>query len=199
MTAQQLILASGSAARRSMLDNAGLRFDVVPAAIDEERLMNQLAGRASHQDIAVYLAAAKALDVSGRSSDALVVGSDQILSTGDEILSKPGSRAGAVETLRRLRGRTHMLYSAVALVANEAVIWQTVDTAKLKMRSLSDDEIARYLDAAGQDILGCVGAYQIEGLGAGLFETVEGDRHTIMGMPLVPLLEELRRRKGPSS
>jgi septum formation protein len=199
MTAQRLILASGSAARRSMLDDAGLRFDVEPAAIDEDRLMNQLAGRASHQDMAVYLAAAKALDVSGRSSGALVVGSDQVLSTGDEILSKPGSREGAVETLRKLRGSTHMLYSAVALAANGAVIWQTVDAARLKMRSLSDDEIALYLDAAGEGILACVGAYQIEGLGAGLFETVEGDRYTIMGMPLVPLLEELRRREGQSS
>ncbi|MCU0954268.1 MAG: Maf family protein [Hyphomicrobium sp.] len=199
MTAQRLILASGSAARRSMLSAAGLNFNAVPAAIDEDHLMQQLAGRASHPNIAVYLAEAKALDVSGRSGDALVIGSDQILSTGDDILSKPGSREGAVETLRKLRGRMHMLYSAVALAANEAVIWQTVDTAKLKMRSLSDNDIARYLDAAGEDIFGCVGAYQIEGLGAGLFETVEGDRHTIMGMPLVPLLKELRRREGPSS
>ncbi|MGE5265990.1 MAG: Maf family protein [Deltaproteobacteria bacterium] len=196
MTARRLILASGSAARRGMLENAGLRFDVVPAAIDEDRLTKKLAGRAPHEDIAVSLAQAKALAVSARNGDALVVGSDQILSTGDDILSKPGSREGALETLRRLRGRTHMLYSGVALASNDAVIWHTVGTAKLKMRSLTDAEIARYLDAAGEGIFGCVGAYQIEGLGAGLFETIEGDRFTIMGLPLVPLLAELRRLEG---
>jgi septum formation protein len=182
-----------------MLENAGLRFDVVPAAIDEDRLTTDLASRTPHEDIAVFLAQAKALAVSARNGDALVVGSDQILSTGDHILSKPGSREGALETLRRLRGRTHMLYSGVAFATKDAVIWHSVDAAQLKMRSLTDEEIERYLDAAGEGIFGCVGAYQIEGLGADLFETVEGDRFTIMGMPLVPLLDELRRREGQPS
>lgn len=196
MTASRLILASGSTARREMLESAGLTFDVMPAAVDEEGLSKQLIERVSHEDIAVALAQAKARAVSACNPQALVIGSDQVLSTGDDILSKPGSRDGAVETLRRLRGKTHALYSGVAVATEGEVIWHSVDRARLQMRDLSDEDIARYLDLAGEGIFGCVGAYQIEGLGAGLFEHIEGDRFTIMGMPLLPLLAELRRLEG---
>lgn len=193
MTAARLILASGSAARRQMLLNAGLSFEVVSADIDEDRLRKSLGGTVAHSEIAAVLAEAKGFAVSLLHSSANVIGSDQILSTGEAILSKPGTREGARETLRALRGRTHWLHSGVALVRDGNVVWHLVETAALTMRVLSDDEIERYLDTAVEDILGCVGAYQIEGAGIRLFERVEGDYFTIMGLPLVPLLCELRR------
>lgn len=193
MTARRLILASGSAARCRMLESAGISFDVVPAAVDEEGLTRQLIERVPHENIAVSLAQAKALAVSARDPEALVIGSDQVLSIGDGILSKPGSREGALETLRRLRGRSHTLYSGVALATRNAVIWHFVSRATLRMRPLSDEDLRRYLDETGDSIYGCVGAYQIEGSGARLFEKIEGDQYTIMGMPLLPLLAELRR------
>ncbi len=200
MTAQRLILASGSAARRRMLDDAGVMFEVVPAAVDEDRLTEDLLRRVvAHENIALALAEAKALVVSDRHPQALVIGSDQVLSTGDKILSKPGSREGARETLRRLRGKTHKLHSAVAVAIGKKVVWSTVNSATLHMKDLSEEDLQRYLDAAGESIYGCVGAYQIEGLGAALFEAVEGDHFTIMGMPLLPLLAELSRLEGKTS
>ncbi len=199
MTAQRLILASGSSARRRMLEDAGVKFEVMPAAVDEDRLTVKLLHRVAHKDVAVALAEAKALAVSERDPQALVIGSDQILSTGDGILSKPGSRDGAEETLRRLQGKTHTLYSAVAVATGNEVLWRTVDSATLQMKDMPEEDLQRYLDAAGESIYGCVGAYQIEGLGAALFEAIEGDHFTIMGMPLLPLLAELSRLEGRAS
>jgi len=199
MTAQRLILASGSAARRRMLEDAGVIFEVMPAAVDEGRLTDDLLRRVAHEDIALALAEAKALAVSQRDPQALVIGSDQILSTGDAILAKPGSREGARETLRKLRGKTHKLHSAVAIATGNGVIWRTVESATLHMKDLSEADLERYLNATGESIYGCVGAYQIEGVGAALFETVEGDHFTIMGMPLLPLLSELSRLEGKAS
>lgn len=196
MMARRLILASGSAARRQMLANAGLVFDVVPADIDEDAVRDVMMEAAPHQQIAVVLAETKALSAAAAHSGAIVVGSDQILSTGERILSKPGSREGARETLRMLRGRTHWLHSAVAVAVDDDLVWRTVETATLTMRDVRDEEIERYLDAAGQSIFGCVGAYQIEGAGIRLFERVVGDHFTIMGMPLLPLLRQLRRMDG---
>jgi septum formation protein len=193
MSARRLILASGSAARRQMLAYAGLAFDAVPADIDEEAVRDVMMGAAPHQQIAVVLAETKALTVAAAHPDAVVIGSDQILSTGDAILSKPGSREGARSTLRTLSGRTHWLHSAVAVAVGNDLRWRTVESAALTVRDLSDGEIERYLDAAGPGIFGCVGAYQIEGVGVQLFERVAGDHFTIMGMPLLPLLAQLRR------
>lgn len=193
MSGRRLILASGSAARRQMLLNAGLVFDVVPADIDEDGVRDVMMAVASHQQIAVVLAETKALSVAAAHQDANVIGSDQILSTGDDILSKPQSREGARETLRTLSGRTHWLHSAVAIAVGDDLRWRTVESAALTMRDLSDVDIERYLDAAGPGIFGCVGAYQIEGAGVQLFERVAGDHFTIMGMPLLPLLGQLRR------
>jgi len=192
MTAPRLVLASGSAARRQMLMNAGLLFDVVPAQIDEDRLRDGFIGTASHSEIAAELAAAKAVAVAASHPGAVVIGSDQILSTCEAILSKPGSRSGARDTLRLLRGRTHWLHSAAAVVVDGRVVWRAVESAMLTMRTISDAELEDYLDVAGESIFGCVGAYQIEGAGIRLFERVEGDHFTIMGMPLLPLLAELR-------
>ncbi len=198
MSAARLVLASGSVARRQMLANAGLLFDVMPAEIDEDRLRDDVTGPASHSAIAVALAEAKALAVAAANPDAVVIGSDQILSMGKQMLSKPGSRAGARETLRQLRGTTHWLHSGVALASSDRVLWQVVESATLTMRDFSDAELEDYLDVAGEGIFGCVGAYQIEGAGIRLFERVEGDHFTIMGMPLLPLLAELRRQKVPA-
>jgi septum formation protein len=196
MTACRLVLASGSAARRQLLLNAGLAFDVVPADIDEDAVRDVMMGVAPHQQIAVVLAQTKALSVAAANPGAIVIGSDQILSTGEEILSKPGSREGARGTLRMLRGRTHWLHSGVAVAAGDDLVWHTVESAALTMRDVTDAEIERYLDAVGESVFGCVGAYQIEGAGVRLFERVEGDHFTIMGMPLLPLLAQLRRMNG---
>jgi septum formation protein len=193
MSSSRLILASGSAARRQMLDRAGIEFEIVPASIDEDRVRDSVIATATHAGIALALAEAKALSVATDLTGAVVIGSDQILSTGEGILSKPGSRQGARETLRVLRGRTHWLHSAAALVADGRVIWRGVDTAALSMRALSDTDIERYLDAAGDGIFGCVGAYKIEGEGIRLFDRISGDYFTVMGMPLLPLLRALRR------
>jgi septum formation protein len=193
MSGRRLILASGSAARRQMLTNAGLSFDVVPADIDEDGVRDVMMRCAPHQQIAVVLAETKALSVAAAKPGARVVGSDQVLSTGEQILSKPGSREGARETLRTLRGRTHWLHSAVAVAVGDDLVWRTVESAALTMRDVTNEDIERYLDAAGAGIFGCVGAYQIEGAGVQLFERVAGDHFTIMGMPLLPLLAQLRR------
>lgn len=176
--------------------NAGLSFDVVPADIDEDGVRDVMMGSASHQQIAVVLAETKALSVAAANPGATVVGSDQVLSTGEQMLSKPDSREGARETLRTLRGRTHWLHSAVAVALGDDLVWRTVESAALTMRDITDAEIERYLDAAGTGIFGCVGAYQIEGAGVQLFKHVAGDHFTIMGMPLLPLLEQLRRMDG---
>lgn len=193
MRPPRLILASGSVARRQMLSNAGLVFDVVPADIDEDGLRDHLMPTALHQEIAVALAEAKSRAVAAAHPGALVIGADQILSTGELILSKPGTRAGARDTLRTLRGREHWLHSGVALALDDRVLWNTVESATLTMRNISDADVEEYLDAAGDVIFGCVGAYQIEGPGVRLFEHVGGDHFTIMGMPLLPLLAQLRR------
>jgi len=196
--ARRLVLASGSPARRRMLADAGLDFEVVPAVIDEDGLRDRMlaeAADAPHAEIARALAVAKARDVSSRRPGARVIGSDQILSTGSGMLSKPATLDDARATLKALRGRTHWLHSAVALVEDGETIWSAVDTASLTMHAVSDSCLERYLDAAGDAILGCVGAYQIEGTGVRLFDAVEGNHWTILGMPLLPLLSELRRLK----
>jgi septum formation protein len=192
---RRLILASSSAARRKMLSDAGLTFEAIPAQIDEETLRREMLerdGSLSHAEVARALAEAKAKDVSGRYPDALVIGSDQILSTGQGILSKPGTLDGARTTLKTLRGRAHSLHSAAVLVENEETIWGAVDTARLTMYAFSDAFLERYLSDAGNEILGCVGAYQMEGAGVRLFKAVEGDHFAILGMPLLSLLNELR-------
>lgn len=196
MSGQRLVLASGSPARRSMLANAGLMFDVVPADLDEDQIQEALPASTSPPEIARVLAENKALTVATRYPEALVIGSDQVLATGSDLLSKPGSREGARQTLQMLRGKTHRLHSAAAIAKADRLLWTAMDTAELSMRDLSDLEIERYLDEVGGDVYGCVGAYQIEGRGITLFESVRGDHFTILGLPLLPLLAELRRQRG---
>ena len=192
--ADQLILASGSPFRRQLMKNAGLEFKAVPADIDEREVEGPLAAAgASPEDIALVLAEAKADDVSGRNQNAWVIGSDQTLSLEDEVLHKVSDMEGARRRLLQLSGRTHHLNSAIAIVRNGQTVWRHVSVASLTMRKLEPGEIGRHLSDAGSGVLSSVGAYQIEGLGIRLFDRIEGDIFTIMGLPMLPLLAELRR------
>jgi len=197
MTSRPLILASGSPYRRKMLEAAGLSFHVVPADVDEAALKRGLAPQTPTPipaTIAGTLARAKAESVSVRHPDATVIGADQILALGSELLDKPGDLAAARVQLERLRGKTHRLISAVALAEAGKVLWTHVDEAVLTMRLFSPEFLYRYLAQAGPGLCQIVGAYEIEGSGVQLFERVEGNHFTIIGLPLVPLLAELRSR-----
>ena len=196
----RLILASTSPTRRALLEAVGLTFETMRPSVDEDRAREGLlSDGAPLSRFAHDLAVAKARDVSRRPdvmrTAHLVIGADQVLVVGERILTKPGSRAGVVETLRTLRGRTHRLYSSVALAGIAEVVWAETEVAELMMRDLTDAEIERYADRAGEAIHGCVGAYQIEGLGMTLFDRIVGDHTTILGLPMLPLLAELRRHE----
>lgn len=189
-----LILASGSAARRNMLANAGLSFDVVPAGIDERAAEQPLleAG-VSAGDVALALAMAKALAVKADPGD-VVIGADQVLDLDGRIFSKPESMEAARRQLLDLSGRAHRLHSAAACARDGAVVWTCVDTARLTMRDLDPAFVGRYLAGVGDAALGTVGAYQVEGPGIRLFEAIEGDFFVVLGLPLLPLLCFLRRQ-----
>lgn len=188
-----IILASRSPFRQMLLRNAGLTFEAMAAAIDERAIEDSLsADRLSPAEVALALAEAKALDVASARPEALVIGSDQTLSLGERVFHKPADLSDAREHLRAMSGRTHELNSAVVLVENGAIAWRHVSTARLTMRVLSDDFIGRYLDRVGESILASVGAYQLEGEGIQLFEHIEGDYFTILGLPMLPLLAQLR-------
>lgn len=192
----RLILASGSSARKSMLQAAGLAFDVHPADVDEDAIRSIMVTEndcVEASDVAAVLAAEKALSVSRLHPDTLVIGSDQILALGRRMFSKAETVAEARDHLDRLRGRTHELVSAVVLAHNGEVVWQTVDSAQLTMRQFSDEFLGRYLEKAGNSTLKSVGCYHLEGLGVQLFDKIDGDYFTILGMPLLPLLAQLRK------
>ncbi len=193
MTAAQLILASGSSARRQMLASAGVTFAVHPADVDEDAIRATLANP-DPMHVARVLARAKAEEVSRRNPHALVIGSDQVLALGHTIYTKPSGIAEARTALRSLSGRRHHLHSAVVLASNGTRIWDHLDTAALHMRDVSDAFLDDYLARAGARVCTSVGAYELEGLGIQLFESIEGDYFTILGMPLLPLLTELRAR-----
>jgi septum formation protein len=175
-----------------MLAAAGIPIETSPADIDE-RGVESRAGPLTPHDAATVLAREKARATGVLFAARFVVGADQTLALGDRRFSKPGSRAGAREQLRALAGRTHELHSAVAVARDGRVVFSHVDTARLTMRALSDRFIDTYLDAVGADALASVGGYQLERLGVHLFERIEGDHFTILGMPLIPLLAFLRR------
>lgn len=188
-----LILASASPFRRQLLENAGIAFRAFAADIDERMVEAPLVETgASPEDIALVLAEAKAQDVSGKHPGALVIGSDQTLSLGDEVLHKVSSMEEARKRLLQLSGRTHHLNSAVVLVRDGETVWRHVSVASLTMRDLDPGYVGRHLSLAGEGVLSSVGAYQIEGVGIQLFEAIEGDTFTIMGLPLLPLLHQLR-------
>jgi septum formation protein len=186
-----LILASQSRARQALLTNAGISFEAVTAEIDE-RAVQQASGLSAPGEIASLLAREKALSVSARLSGKFVIGADQTLALGERLFSKPVGRAQAAEHLRALAGRSHELHSAVAVARDGKILFEAAAIAVMTMRRLGGAEIDAYLDEAGDAITSSVGAYQLEGLGVHLFERIEGDHFTILGLPLLPLLAFLR-------
>lgn len=188
-----LILASASTARAAILRNAGIAIAIEAAAVDEMEIKASFrAEGADGAACATALAEAKARRVSRRHPGALVIGADQILVASGRWFDKPPSRAAARDQLLALRGRTHELVSAICVVRDEKTLWHAVDIARLTMRNLTDDFLDRYLDAEDEAILSCVGAYRLEGPGAHLFSGIDGDFFSILGLPLLPLLDFLR-------
>lgn len=185
------ILASQSSSRLLLLKNAGLVAEAIPADIDE-RGIQQASGLADPSAVAALLAREKAAHVSERHPGRLVIGADQTLALGARLFSKPGGRDAAAAHLRALAGQTHALHSAVAVMRDGVVQFEHVSTARMSMRPLGDAAIAAYLDAAGAAVTQSVGAYQLEGPGVHLFERIEGDHFTILGLPLLPLLGYFR-------
>jgi len=190
-----LVLASGSESRRRLLSAAGVPFTAIPADIDEDAIKARLlrAGT-STLDVASHLARAKALHVSALHPDALVLGADQTLVLGAEIVSKCPDLAAARRLLERLGGRSHLLIGGYILVRAGLEVWSHTETAKLVMRAFSDAFLDAYMAAEGEGLLSAVGCYKLEGRGAQLFASIEGDYFSILGLALQPLLAELRKQ-----
>ncbi|NUB07417.1 Maf-like protein [Azospirillum sp. Vi22] len=192
-TVPAVVLASGSRTRAEMLERAGVRVALAPAAVDEEEI--KLAARAEGapvEDVAEALAELKAQRVTRKHPGALVIGADQMLECEGRWFDKPADRDAARAQLQDLRGKTHRLVSCAVVIRDGERLWHHVDRARLSMRPFSDAFLDSYLNAAGDDVLGSVGAYHLEGLGAQLFHRVDGDFFTILGLPLLPLLGFLR-------
>lgn len=195
--AREIVLASGSRARREMLAAAGVPFTVQAADVDEPAIRTRLFKEDKNiaaKKVAEILAVAKAEDVSGKRPGCVIIGADQVLALDDGLLSKTANVDAAREALQRLRGRTHELHSAVAFAEDGKVNFTHVATARLTMRDFSDSFLEDYLKRAADRVTLTVGAYELEGLGIQLFEKIEGDYFTILGMPLMPVLAELRWR-----
>jgi septum formation protein len=189
---EPLVLASKSASRRALLEAAGIPLQLDPAEIDERAVEQSKAASAGAKEVAVLLAREKALATAARHKSAAVLGADQTLCLGTRRFSKPSSRDAARDQLASLSGKTHELHSAAAVARSGKIVFEAVTTAKLTMRALSPAFIDAYLDAAGERVTKSVGCYQLEGLGIHLFERIEGDHFTILGMPFLPLLAYFR-------
>ena len=190
-----LILASSSKIRARILKAAGLAFIIEPPGLDEGVMRQAVSGEralAAH-DVAEVLARAKAEAVSDLAPKAYVIGADQVLAFGNQIMSKPDSMETARRELLDLSGKSHTLHTSVAVATNGETIWATTEIATLTMRKLSPEFIGRYLAASGEEVLNSVGAYQIESIGIQLFDKIDGDYFVILGLPLIPLLDTLRR------
>lgn len=193
--AGRLVLASASRTRRTMLENAGLTFEVEAARVDEAGVKASLSAEgATAAQVAETLAELKALRVSPRRPGALVIGADQMLECEGRWFDKPSDRGQAAAQLAALGNRTHELVCCACVALDGQRVWHRVDRARLTVRPLSAAFIEAYLDAVGERALDSVGAYQLEGLGAQLFSKIEGDFFTILGLPLLPLMEFLRDR-----
>ena len=198
MQSAQVILASGSPFRRQMLENAGVAITVVPADVDEAAIRAALQDDnpdIEPQDVAEVLARAKAEQVSAMHPGAFVIGADQVLACGGEIFAKPPTISDARSQLIRLRGLAHSLPTAAVIAIDGATVWSHLDEPILTMRPVSDNFLDKYLASEGNAVRETVGGYKLEGLGAQLFESIEGDYFSIIGLPLLPLLGELRSRK----
>lgn len=193
---KSLVLASQSQARRLMLSDVKLNFSTASAQVDEAAITARLRLEGQNPgQIAVGLARAKALDVSHRLSDAIVIGGDQTLSLADgSMLTKPETRDGLKAQIEQLSGSVHHLHSAAAVVEGGVVLWEQVETVTMTMTALTPAFIDDYVSNAPIDLLGCVGGYQIENGGARLFDAIEGSYFAILGLPLLPLLAYLRDR-----
>jgi len=192
MSAPQIILASGSKARQDMLRDANIEFDIVPADIDEAALKTAKHD-ATPTELARELAKAKALHVSAQNTGAVVIGSDQILVCEGEVLSKATSIGEARIKLQNLRGKTHHLISAVCVIQANAILFEYSDQAALTMHNFDDAYLDDYIGRAGWALTACVGAYALEEHGKDLFAEITGDYHVILGMPLAPLLDYLKK------
>lgn len=191
----RLILASASAARRSMLQNSGISFESLSVRIDEDGIKQALmADGATPRDIADTLAEFKARKAAEKMPAALTLGSDQILSLQGQVFSKPTSRQDAANHLNCLSGKTHHLYSAAVIYEDGKPVWRAVGTARLSMHRLTESEISAYLEAAWPEVASSVGAYQAEALGGQLFSRIDGDWFSVLGMPLLQVLSYLRMR-----
>lgn len=187
-----LILASQSRVRGDVLRGAGLTFTQVRSPADEDAIKaSLLAERIAPRDLADALAEAKAVAVSA-TAPGWVIGADQVLDLEGRVFDKPVDLEGAGSHLRALSGRTHRLHSAVVLATGGSVVWRHVESPRLTVRPLSEETIAAYLAAAGPEVCNSVGAYQLEGLGSHLFSKIEGDYFSILGLPLLALLGQLR-------
>jgi septum formation protein len=189
-----LVLASKSGARQALLASAGFDFEAIPADLDERKIQYD-SGLSEPGQIALLLAREKALAVSSARPERMVIGADQTLALGSQLFTKPAGRTQATDQLRMLAGKTHELHSAIAVACNSRTLFETISVARMTMRELTETEIEAYLDAAGTAVTTSVGAYQLEGLGVHLFERIEGDHFTILGLPLLPLLAFLRSEK----
>lgn len=190
----QLILASKSPFRAALLKNAGIEIITQSADIDERAAETPLYETgATPDDVALVLAEAKALAVSEGNPDAVVIGCDQTLSLGDQVFHKPANMEQARRQLLQFSGKTHQLNSAVVLAKNGQTLWRHVSIARMTMRDLDPGFVGRYLGRVGDIALSSVGAYQIEGPGIQLFDKIDGDYFTIVGLPLLPLIAQLRK------
>lgn len=189
-----IVLASTSASRRAMLTAAGVAHEALPAHVDEDAVKAGLAG-VGPRDLADALAEMKAVKVSARVPGTLVLGGDSVVATEDgTLLDKPVDREDAARHLKLLSGKRHDLYSAAVIAEQGRPVWRHVDRARLWVRPLSDAFIDQYLDAEWPAISGCVGCYRVEGPGVQLFSRIEGSHYTILGMPLLNILDYLRTR-----
>jgi len=191
IAAQPLVLASQSEVRRNVLSAAGIPLEVSPAAIDE-RGITVAAKLQDPGDVAALLAREKARAVALHMPSRLVLGADQTLALGQRALHKPADRSQAREQLKLLRGQTHTLCSAIALAQDNEIVFEHRGIAKLSMRNFSDEFLESYIAVAGSALTASVGAYQLENNGIHLFERIDGDHFTILGLPLLPLLDFLR-------
>ncbi len=193
LTNNPLILASGSASRAMLLQNAGIPFRKIPSAVDEDEIKDSCLARGfTPKAVALKLAEAKAESVS-LSNTGLVLGADQVLQLENDLISKSPDMNAARDLLKRMSGKIHYLHAAMALYENGQLIWSQVDTAEMSVRTLSNDFIDAYLNEAGDKLLKTVGNYMLEGSGIHLFNSIRGDYFTVLGLPMLPLLGKLRQ------